>query len=378
MKDDQSSTRSNGPAAAARQEARTLKDAPYQQPERKTTRLRRLIKERYSQGRAIIAPTAHDCPTAKLFELAGVENINVGGAAPTAIWTGEPECGVVTSTEMIQVASRILGCTSIPGKVVLGQGGNALATIRAFREYEKAGAALIQIEDQPTGHFSGYIPGKQVIPIPEMVGKIKAIHYARQDPDVIIAVRCDAKLANDGGLTEMLRRCAAYVDAGAEVIKAHGMETMDEWETVGAEMRKLGVPLIASLSAGLIFTPKGQPKRAVPTLEQLEDMGWTLLNYANHLLHIHMTITKQYIADLMKPPHDISKWLTGVIDNGERMEVLGLPRWRALEEAFMPEEHVRKRYNQVRDVDNYVYSTLDRARDDLRSVLKEKGIDIDS
>jgi len=356
------------------QEVKTFDRAARPEPVRRSSRLRSLVVQRYSEGKAILTPTAHDCTTAKIFEQAGVEHINVAGAAPTAIWTGEPECGVVTTTEMIHVAHRILGCTSIPGKVSIAQGGNTLATIRAFREYERTGAALIQIEDQPTGHFSGYIPGKEIISLEDMVSKIKAVRYAREDPDIIIAARCDAKLAVGGGMDELLKRCRVYVDAGAESLMPHGMESMDEWELVGREMRKLGVPLIASLSAGLIFTPKDQPKRAMPTVPQLEDMGWTMLNYANHLLHLHMTITQRYIRDLMAAPHDIGRWLEDVMNNGERMGILGLPMWRALEETFENPDKVSSRYKKTREKDNYVYDTLDQARESLGEILRAKGI----
>lgn len=358
-------------------EPQTLRESTQQPVERRSTRLRRLVRERYSQGRAILAPTAHDCTVAKIFERAGVEHINVAGAGPTAIWTGEPECGVVTSTEMAAVAYRILGSVRTPGKVAIAQGGNALNVVRAFREYERAGAAMIQIEDQASGHFGGYIPGKQLVSIDEMTGKIRAAKYAREDPDVIIAARCDAKLAVGGGIDEMLKRCEAYVDAGAEMLMPHGIETFAEWELVGARLRRIGVPLIASLSAGLIFTPADQPKRAVPTVVQLEEMGWTILNYANHLLHVHMTITAKYISALMRPPHDVREWVSGVIDNGERMDILGLPTWRAIEEAFMPRTHTQQRYADVRDSDKYVYETLDDARAQLLRRLKEKGITVD-
>ena len=355
-------------------EAKTITEPAESAPERRSTLLRRLIRDRYAKGRAIVAPTAHDCAVAKIFERAGVEHINVAGAASTAVWLGEPECGVVTSTEMVDVARHILGSVTTPGKVSIAQGGNALSLVRAFREYERAGAAMIQIEDQASGHFGGYIPGKQLVSVEEMTGKIRAAQYAREDRDVIIAARCDAKLAIGGGLTAMLKRCEAYVEAGAEVIMPHGVETMSEWESVGAEMRKLGVPLIASLSAGLIFTPEGQPKREVPNLKQLEDMGWTLLNYANHLLHVHMTVTKSYIEALMKPPHDVSDWFKDIMDNGERMDILGLPVWRAIEEEFMPSAHTQKRYEKVRAIDNYVYGTMDSARKFVRDTMARKDI----
>jgi len=343
-------------------------------PMRKSTRLRSLVSDRFDQGKAIICPTAHDCVTARMWERAGCEFINVAGAAPTAVWTGEPECGVVTMTELVNAAYRILGCVTIPGKVNIAQGGNALNVVRAVREYERAGAALMQVEDQASGHFGGFIPGKQIITIEEMTGKIQAACYAREDSDVLIAARTDAKLAAGGGTEEVIRRCHAYVEAGAELLMPHGIETIAEWKSLGAELRKIGVPLIASLSAGLLFTPKNQPRRDLLTPEQLGDMGWTVLAYANHVLHIQMTVARDYMRDLMTPPHDISGWFEDMMDNGERMAIMGQPEWRAIEEIFMPSEHTEKRYGHVRAQDNYVYDTLDEARESVRKTMARKGI----
>lgn len=337
-------------------------------------RFRKLLAERYSAGRCIICPTAHDAVTAKFMEVLGVEHINVAGAAPTAVWTGEPECGVVTMTEMSGVAARILGGVNLPGKVAIAQGGNALNVVRAVREYERAGAAMVQIEDQAVGHVSGYIPGKQIVSPEEAIGRIKAALYAREDANLVVAARCDAKLAAGGGMDELIRRLKMYADAGAEALQPHGMETFEEWERVGGEMRKSGVPLLASLSAGFFFTPADQERRSAPTIRQLEDMGWTIPTYANHLLHLHMKLTKDYVIDLLQPPHDISRWLDQVIDNGERNAVLGLPVWRALEEQFMPEEKVRERYQKVRPQDDYVYRNMEQARSIVRDRMRSKGL----
>lgn len=341
---------------------------------RKTTALRRLVAERHSAGKAIICPTAHDCVTAKLIEQCGFEFINVAGAAPTAVWTGEPECGVVTMTELAFAASRILNCVSIPGKANVAQGGNALGVIRAVREYERAGAALLQLEDQGSGHVSGFIPGKQLIPVDEMTGKIRAACYAREDRDLVIAARTDAKLAQGGGFDEMLRRCTAYVEAGAEAIMPHGLETSAEWQKAAEALRPLGVPLIASLSAGLLFTPRESRSAEHPSFAHLEDMGWTILAYANHILHIQLTAARAYLADLVNPPHDISRWVDQVMDNGERNRILGLSVWRALEEQFVPGDELAKRYKEVRQKDNYVYADLEEARARVREELARKGI----
>jgi 2-methylisocitrate lyase-like PEP mutase family enzyme len=343
-------------------------------PAKKSTRLRALVAERFREGKVIICPTAHDCVSAKMWELAGCEFINVAGAAPTAVWTGEPECGVVTMTELANAANRILGCVSIPGKVNIAQGGNALNVVRAIREYERTGAALMQIEDQASGHFGGFVPGKQVVSIEEMTGKIHAARYAREDPDILIAARTDAKLAVDGGVDEVIKRCHAYVEAGAELLMPHGVETLVEWKVLGVELRKIGVPLIASLSAGLLFTPANQPKRELLTPAQLEDMGWTVLAYANHVLHIQMTVARNYMRDLLTSPHDISSWFDNMMDNRERMDILGLPEWRAIEEIFMPRDHTATRYSKVRPEDNYVYDSLDQAREAVMVTMKRKGI----
>jgi 2-methylisocitrate lyase-like PEP mutase family enzyme len=309
-----------------------------------------------------------------MWERAGCEFINVAGAAPTAVWTGEPECGVVTMTELANAADRILRCVAIPGKVNIAQGGNALNVVRAVREYELAGAALMQIEDQGSGHFGGFVPGKQVISIEEMSGKIQAACYAREDRDILIAARTDAKLAVNGGVEEVIKRCHAYVEAGAELLMPHGIETLAEWKSLGAELRKIGVPLIASLSAGLLFTPANQPRRELLAPAQLADMGWTVLAYANHVLHIQMTVARDYMRDLMTPPHDISRWFENMMDNGERMAILGMPEWRAIEEIFMPREHTEKRYGKIRPEDSYVYDSLDDARKTVRATMKRKGI----
>lgn len=341
---------------------------------RKTTALRRLVAERHSAGKAIICPTAHDCVTAKLIEQCGFEFINVAGAAPTAVWTGEPECGVVTMTELSSAASRILNCVKIPGKANVSQGGNALNVIRAVREYERAGAALLQLEDQGSGHVSGFIPGKQLIAVDEMAGKIRAACYAREDPDLVIAARTDAKLAQGGGFDEMLRRCAAYVEAGAEAIMPHGLETFAEWQKAAQTLRPLGVPLFASLSAGLLFTPKESRTTEHPSFANLEDMGWTILACANHILQIQLTVARDYLTDLINPPHDISRWVDQVMDNGERNRILGLSVWRALEEQFVPGDELAKRYKEVRQKDSYVYADLEEARARVREELTRKGI----
>ncbi len=94
------------------------------------------------------------------------------------------------------------------------------------------------------------------------------------------------------------------------------------------------------------FAPENSSRSVsgAPRLDPARGAWVTIMTYANHLLHLHMKITKDYVKDLLAEPHDISRWLDQVIDNGELNAVLGLSLWRALEGQFLPAERVRERY----------------------------------
>src|SRR5438132_13479132 len=141
---------------------------------------------------------AHDVFTARLIEAAGLETVFLGGFGTSASLLGLPDVGFITLTEMADAVRRMALRVSIP---VVADGdtghGDLHNVVRTVREFERAGAAGILLEDQVTPKRCGHFEGKQVIPVEEMVLKLQAARDARCDPDFVIVARTDA-LAVEG------------------------------------------------------------------------------------------------------------------------------------------------------------------------------------
>src|SRR2546426_2024114 len=153
-----------------------------------TKRLRELLK-----GHGVIRSLgAHDVFTARLVERAGLETVFLGGFGTAASLLGLPDVGFITLTEMADAVRRMALRVSIP---VVADGdtghGDLHNVVRTVREFERAGAAGILLEDQVTPKRCGHLAGKQLIATDEMVLKFKAALSARRDPDFVIIARTD-------------------------------------------------------------------------------------------------------------------------------------------------------------------------------------------
>src|SRR5438552_17336660 len=155
-----------------------------------TKRLRQLLS-----GPGVIRSLgAHDVFTARLVEAAGLETVFLGGFGTSASLLGLPDVGLITLTEMTDAVRRMAQRVAIP---VVADGdtghGDLHNVARTVREFERAGAAGVLIEDQVTPKRCGHFAGKQVIAADEMVLKLKAALAARTDPDFVIVARTDAR-----------------------------------------------------------------------------------------------------------------------------------------------------------------------------------------
>src|SRR5262249_36621231 len=177
-----------------------------------TRRLRELL-----QGPTVIRSLgAHDVFTARLIEAAGLETVFIGGFGVAASTLGLPDVGLLTLTEMAEAGRRHAQRVAIP---VVADGdtghGDLHNVVRTVREFERAGAAGILLEDQVTPKRCGHFQGKQVIPPGEMVLKLKAALDARDDPDFVIIARTDARAVE--GIDAAIERANRYGDTGADV-----------------------------------------------------------------------------------------------------------------------------------------------------------------
>ena len=200
---------------------------------RATARLRELLA---GEG-MLLAPFVYDGFTARIAEEAGFDAAYMSGFA-TSMSRGLPDVGLLTQTEMTQNAAVVASAVGIPVIADADTGyGNAINVRRTVREYERAGAAGVHIEDQVAPKKCGFFDGKQVIGLEEAALKIRAATEARTDPDFVIIGRTDALAVN--GWDDAERRCRAFADAGADLVFVDGVRTRDDLREYAGRMGDL-------------------------------------------------------------------------------------------------------------------------------------------
>jgi 2,3-dimethylmalate lyase len=195
---------------------------------RTTTRLRALL----AGPDVLVAPGAYDALSARLIAQAGFQAVYMTGFGTAASVLGQPDVGLLTMSEMVSRASALAAVTGdLPLIADADTGyGNPVNVRRTIREYERAGVAGLHIEDQVWPKKCGHMEGKQVIPMEEMVQKVRAAVDARQDPDFVIIARTDANAVN--GLEDALERGRAYREAGADVIFIEAPRSITELKAI--------------------------------------------------------------------------------------------------------------------------------------------------
>ena len=198
-----------------------------------TTKLRELLK----QDKLLVAPFILNALHAKIAEEVGFQAAYMTGCG-TAAERGFPDVGLLTMTEMVTNAKYIAQAVDIPIICDADTGyGNAINVRRTVREYEMAGVAGIHLEDQVFPKKCGFFEGKQVIPMEEHVEKIKAAIDAKTDPDFVIIARCDAYAVT--GWEDTLKRCNAYVEAGADLVFVDGIKYQEDIENYATDLKDL-------------------------------------------------------------------------------------------------------------------------------------------
>jgi 2-methylisocitrate lyase-like PEP mutase family enzyme len=188
----------------------------------------------------IIAPFVFDCLQARLAAEAGFDAVYMTGFG-TAAALGYPDLGLLTMTEMAANARAIAQSVNLPVICDADTGyGNPLNVWRTVREYEDAGVAALHIEDQVFPKRCGFLAGKQVIAMEEMISKVRAACDARRDSSLVIIARTDALQPN--GWDDVVRRARAYRDAGADLLFVDGIKTLDDLKRYAEKLGDL--PLV--------------------------------------------------------------------------------------------------------------------------------------
>ncbi len=237
---------------------------------RTTTRLRELL----AGPDLIVAPGAYDALSARLIAQAGFSIVYMTGFGTAASVLGQPDVGLLTMSEMVSRASAlaaVVGDLPLIADADTGY-GNPINVRRTIREYEHAGVASIHIEDQVWPKKCGHMEGKQVIPMNEMVQKVRAAVDARQDPDFVIIARTDANAVT--GFEDALQRGKAYREAGADVLFIEAPRSMSELQTITSTFSD--VPLL--------FNWADSGKTPPLSLEEIRTLGFKLVIFPVSLL----------------------------------------------------------------------------------------------
>ena len=181
----------------------------------KGRQFRRLLDEQ----EFVFAPGIYHALDARLAEMAGLDAAYMSGYSTVLGQFGFPDLEMVTMTEMVENAKRIVEATNLPVVADCDTGyGGTHNVRRAVREYEKAGVAAVHIEDQTTPKRCGHIAGKQIVPREEARSRFEAAVDARQSEDTVVIARTDAYGSANGDWEEHLERGRIYADAGVDLV----------------------------------------------------------------------------------------------------------------------------------------------------------------
>jgi methylisocitrate lyase len=293
---------------------------------RKTTLLKKLIND----PEILVMPGAYDVLSARLIEVSGFKAVQCSGFGFAASYLGLPDIGILSGTQMLNITRNICSAVDIP---VMADGdngfGNAVNTYYTVREFEAAGAAGINLEDQISPKRCGHITGKQCISADEMVLKIKAAREAAKDPDFVINARTDAYTVY--GIDEAIRRGNMYAKSGADLIF---VEAVDSIEGIKRVIKEIDAPVSINLLQG--------GRTPLVTIQELQEWGAARVSIPITAVMAAACGVKQAL-EYIKAKGTI-KDIPNVLTFEEFTELVRLDKIRDLESRYLTEDEIAFRY----------------------------------
>lgn len=289
------------------------------------------LRELLARPGAIMAPGVADALNARLVKRHGFEALYMTGAGTTAVRLGMPDVGLLTASEMIDNAGRIVDASGLPLIADADNGyGGVLNVRRTIQGYERAGVAGVHLEDQVIPKRCGHLAGKQVVPMEEAVAKIRAAADARTDPDFVLIARTDAIAVE--GFDAALERAARYREAGADMlfVEAPSAEQLPK-----IAPRFKGVPLLYNMA-----TSGKTPFLAKPEIERL---GFKLIIYPNWMMLAAIKAASE-VLETLKRDGGIASLASQVPSFKEFFDLVGMDEVQALEARYGVEEAARAKY----------------------------------
>jgi methylisocitrate lyase len=268
----------------------------------------RRLRDLIARG-AVIMPGVPNAAMARQVERAGFEAVYISGAGMANATAGVPDIGLLTLTEVAQLAGYVTNAVEIPAIVDADTGfGGAENVARTIRELERAGLAGCHIEDQEFPKRCGHLAGKMLVDIEEMAGKIKAALAARRDADFMVIARTDARGVED--FDRAIERAQRYLEAGADAIFPEALQSADEFKAFAREVK---APLLANM------TEFG--KSPLLSFQELAGLGYRMVIFPMSAFRVSMEASGEFLSDLKKRGTQ-SDWLDRMQTRKELYDLL--------------------------------------------------------
>lgn len=281
------------------------------------------LAQRLRQPKALLAPGIYDALTALVAEQAGFEGLYLSGASIAYTRLGRSDIGLTTATEVADTLARITERVKLPVIVDADTGfGNALNTQRTVRSFERAGAAMIQLEDQTFPKRCGHLDGKGVVPAAEMCGKLKAALDARVHQGTLILARTDALAVE--GFEAAMDRAEQYLACGVDALFIEALRTPEQMKA--ACDRFAGrIPLLANMVEG--------GKTPVQSAAVLGELGFRIVIFPGGTARAVSHLLQRYYASLHQ--HQTTAPFKGeMLDFDELNALIGTPELLALGKRY--------------------------------------------
>src|SRR5437899_12091953 len=276
---------------------------------KKTERVTTMFRQLIAKG-TVMMPGVPNAALARQVERAGFDAVYISGAGMANATAGLPDIGLLTLTEVVQLAGYVAKAVNIPAIVDADTGfGGSENVALTIQELEKAGLAGCHIEDQEFPKRCGHLAGKSVVDVDEMVGRIKAAVSARRDEDFMIIARTDARAVED--FDRAVERSRHYLKAGADAIFPEALQSADEFK---AFVREVKAPLLANM------TEFG--KSPLLSFEELAGFGYKMVIFPQSAFRVSMKASEEFLRDLKRQGTQ-SGWIKKMQTRDQLYKLLG-------------------------------------------------------
>lgn len=277
----------------------------------------------------IVSPGVYDGYSIRLVEAAGYQAASTSGAALSNALLGMPDMGVLGLSGNVDHCRHLARSVSIPMTADADTGyGNPMNVHYTVQQFEEAGVAGINIEDQVSPKRCGHMPGKDVIPLGEMLRKIEAACMARKDDAFAIIARTDAIAVE--GIDGAVKRARAYAKAGADVIFPDAVESEEQ---IARLVEASGIPVSINMGFGI----RSRPTTPLIPIRRLKALGVRRISLSRmlpaasiHAMQQALSLMRQTIET--GEPIDRPDLLVGIEDI---MHLMGYEQMRALESQLV-------------------------------------------